>query len=388
MQYSNRTTMREVSYLSSKDFMEAEGLGVEPPRRCEDCRGCQKCSFRGQQHTEKEALEYMMIESGVKHNKERGHFDVAYAWVDDPAKLHDNIGQAIQIAEHEEKKLAREGLTKEFNEKFEEFLNLGTIREISQLEMDTWKGPAHYVSIQHVYKPNNKSTRLRLVINSSLKCRRSGLSLNEVMCKGPNVLSDLWELLLRFRSYRHGLISDVTKAYHSMKTGLLELHLRRVVWRHGDRGADWKVYGFLVVAFGDRQAAVLLQIVIRLTCEMYKNVDLIAAQKIQDDLFVDDLVTGGELELVDRFMGDKDVETFKCTGTMPQIMEEGGLYFKAMQRSGEADGEALELLGGAVLGVGWSSERDRFLFNLSINVSSRVRGEPTGPDLTEETRLC
>ena len=34
---------------------------------------------------------------------------------------------------------------------------------------------------------------------------------------------------------------------------------------------------------------------------------------------------------------------------------------------------------------GWSSERDRFLFNLSINVSSRVRGEPTGPDLTVET---
>ena len=100
-----------------------------------------------------------------------------------------------------------------------------------------------------------------------------------------------------------------------MKTGLLELHLRRVVWRHGDRGADWKVYGFLVVAFGDRQAAVLLQIVIRMTCEMYKNVDLIAAQKIQDDLFVDDLVTGGELELVDRFMGDKDVETIHMVDT-------------------------------------------------------------------------
>ena len=153
-----------------------------------------------------------------------------------------------------------EDLTEEFNEKFDEFLNLGTLREISQYEMDTWKGPAHYVSIQHVYKPNNKSTRMRLVINSSLKCPRSGLSLNEVMCKVLNVLSDLWELLLRFRSYRHRLISDVKKAYHSFKTGLLEMHLRRVVWQKGDCGEDWKVYGFLVIAFGDRQAAVLLHI--------------------------------------------------------------------------------------------------------------------------------
>ena len=41
---------------------------------------------------------------------------------------HNIIGQAIKIAENEEKKLAREGLTEEFNEKFEEFLNLGTLR--------------------------------------------------------------------------------------------------------------------------------------------------------------------------------------------------------------------------------------------------------------------
>ena len=121
---------------------------------------------------------------------------------------------------------------------------------------------------------------MRIVINSSLKCPRPGLSLNEYMCKGPNALRDLWELLMRFRTYMYGLIGDVLKSYHSLRTGLLEVHLRRVVWRHGDRWGEWKVYGLQVVAFGDRQAAVLLQIVIRLTCEMYKDIDLIATQKI------------------------------------------------------------------------------------------------------------
>ena len=141
--------------MTSKDFMVAESMGVEPPRQCSECRGCQKCSFIGQKHTERESLEYKLIESGVKYNEEKGYFDVAYAWVDDPAKLYHNIRQAIRIAENEERKLAKEGLTGEFNEKFAEFLKLGTIREISQQEMDSWEGPAHYVSIQHVYKPNN-----------------------------------------------------------------------------------------------------------------------------------------------------------------------------------------------------------------------------------------
>ena len=195
-QYSNRVS---VSCNMADKFMEAEGLGVEPPRRCPDCRGCPKCSFRGQQHTERETLEYKAIEQGIRHNKEKGHFEVQYAWLDDPAKLSDNSGQAIRIAESEEKKLAKEGLTEEFNQKFDEFIKLGTLEELSQHEMDSWEGPSHYVSIQHVVKPQNKTTRMRLVINSSLKCPKTGLSLNDLMMKGPNVLGDIWELLMRFR---------------------------------------------------------------------------------------------------------------------------------------------------------------------------------------------
>ena len=144
-------------------------------------------------------MEYVAIEQGIKLNKEKGYFEVQYAWQDDPAKLSNNLGQAIKIAENEEKKLLKEGLTEEFNEKFDEFIKLGTLEELSQHEMDTWGGPSHYVSIQHVLKPDNKTTRLRLVINSSLKCPKTGLSLNDMMMKGPNVLGDIWEMLMRFR---------------------------------------------------------------------------------------------------------------------------------------------------------------------------------------------
>ena len=63
-------------------------------------------------------------------------------------------------------------------------------------------------------------------------------------------------------------------------------------------------------------------------------------------------------------------------------MERGGLYFKAMQKSGHPDKEQLELLGGAVLGLGWSSKKDRFIFQFVINVSPRKRKQPTGEDVT------
>ena len=78
-QYSNRILVREVHMMNGKVFMEAEAMGVEPPRICPDYSGCQKFSFRGQQHTERETLEYKMIESGVKYNSLNDCFDMAYA---------------------------------------------------------------------------------------------------------------------------------------------------------------------------------------------------------------------------------------------------------------------------------------------------------------------
>ena len=39
----------------------------------------------------------------------------------------------------------------------------------------------------------------------------------------------------------------------------------------------------------------LLQIANRLTIEMFKSIDLVSSNKMLNDMFVDDLVTGGEL---------------------------------------------------------------------------------------------
>ena len=48
---------------------------------------------------------------------------------------------------------------------------------------------------------------------------------------------------------------------------------------------------------------------------------MVASHKLLNDMFVDDLVSGGELTEVLRFMGKKDKSTGKRNGTMTQIME-------------------------------------------------------------------
>lgn len=201
--------------------------------------------------------------------------------------------------------------------------------------------------------------------------------MNDILAKGPNMLNNLWELMIRFRAYRYGLISDITKAYHSMRTALLEMNLRHVVWGHANPNLKWKVYRFTVVAFGYRPAAALLEIVIKKAVKMFGQVDPIAASRLNKDMFVDDLETGGELHKVTRFKGEENTETLECSGTIPDILRRGGLRLKAIQISGEEDGPKLEKLGGFVLGLGWSSKRDTLTIDLSVNVTKRKRGIPS-----------
>ena len=54
----------------------------------------------------------------------------------------------------------------------------------------------------------------------------------------------------------------------------------------------------------DKIAAVLIQITISLMVEMYESIDPVASHKMLNDMFVDDLVTEGEMPEVLRCMGN------------------------------------------------------------------------------------
>ena len=88
------------------------------------------------------------------------------------------------------------------------------------------------------------------------------------MSEGPNALSSLLEVLIEFRMNEVALIYDLTKAYQSIPTRELERHVRRIVWRWGNTVADWELYGYDVVTFGDQAAGLILELVKKLAADM------------------------------------------------------------------------------------------------------------------------
>ena len=185
------------------------------------------------------------------------------------------------------------------------------------------------------------------------------------------MLKDLWTVALRFRSNKKALVSDIAKAYFTLQTGPTEKHVRRFVWRWGRKGDRWTVFAYLVVAMGDRPAACILEIAIRKTLDEYAHVDLVAANRLKEEIFVDDIPMGGEDEEIERFRGEEDPATLQCTGTIPTMLKGGGFKLKAIRCSGDEDDKVLEKLGGSVLGCRWSCKKDTMYVDFNVNVSDK-----------------
>ena len=118
-------------------------------------------------------------------------------------------------------------------------VNQGVVSDISQNEVSAYRGPVNYITHHDVFNPGSLSTLVRLFSNGSFK--NGTTNLNDLTVKGPNTLADIFENLFKFRSYQVALIFDISKAYNSIRAGMVKKHLRRL-WFHFNPQNDWRLF--------------------------------------------------------------------------------------------------------------------------------------------------
>lgn len=79
----------------------------------------------------------------------------------------------------------------------------------TQEEIDSGKGPKWYISHLVAPNPHSTTTPVRIVWNSSQEFM--GISLNDLLYKGPHVLNQIRGVLLRFRTGLYAALGDVKK---------------------------------------------------------------------------------------------------------------------------------------------------------------------------------
>ena len=141
--------------------------------------------------SQKESLELRMMEDGISFDDNIGKWRVKYPFLRDPRVLENNYRQVLRMMETLEKRLEKLGKIDEANEVFNKMVEIGALEEIGAEELKMWSGPVHYLPIQAVVQEKSITTPVRLVTNSSLVDRSTGLSLKSILAKGPMYLNDM-----------------------------------------------------------------------------------------------------------------------------------------------------------------------------------------------------
>jgi len=92
-----------------KDFLSAEAMGTDIPRRCATCRGCKECQFRARSLSFKEDREYLVIVDGLKFDEKKKQWIASYPFFDSPIILEDNYKQVNGFTDGLERRLIKEG---------------------------------------------------------------------------------------------------------------------------------------------------------------------------------------------------------------------------------------------------------------------------------------
>ncbi|GFW31194.1 integrase catalytic domain-containing protein [Trichonephila clavipes] len=100
---------------------------------------------------------------------------------------------------------------------YSEFLNeYELLQHMEQVKEDSDVENGYYLPHHGVLRSSSKTTRLRVVFNASAKTS-SGLSLNDLLCKGGVIQEDLFSILIRLRKYAYAFTADIRQMFRMIE---------------------------------------------------------------------------------------------------------------------------------------------------------------------------
>lgn len=376
------------------DWWKWESIGAGCVPRCGGCR-CGNCQPGGKEMTLAEERELEVVKSGLTYvaaddHSERPHWHTKYPWVEDPATLPSNRSAVEATFLRTERQLAREPEWKAaYAAQVHEMVERRAAMKLTKDVLREWTGPVWYISHLIAPNPHSVTTPVRLVWNSSQKCR--GVSLNDLLLKGPDVLNSIRAVLLKFRRGGFAALGDVKKMYNSVWLEDQEVHLHRFLWRDSEE-EELAEYAVTRVNIGDKPAGCIAQLAMRETANLPQFSHLEEERRVlQEDSYVDDLLTSHD-----------NLDQLKViTGNVEQILKAGGFELKPWVFTGQSRRESsgndqavtprtvilpnqLKEEDNKALGLGYTLEDDKLHVMVGINFSRRKRKMRLGQDLRLE----
>ena len=121
-------------------------------------------------------------------------------------------------------------LLNEHNKIIKEQLQLGIIKEVKAETDNKFSETVHYLPHHTVLRRDRETTRVRVVYDGSAKSPGYKYSLNDCLEVGPNLILQLFDVLVKFRSDPIALTADIEKAFLMVSMNKASKDMLRFLW--------------------------------------------------------------------------------------------------------------------------------------------------------------
>ena len=249
---------------------------------------------------------------------ENGRYKVPLPW----REYHDPLPTNYQLCENRLHGLLRRlkqdpAILEEYSGTIQDQLQNGIIELVPPCE--TAPRAVHYLPHHAVVRRDKATTKVRVVYDASAKSADNP-SLNDCLPKGPKFNQLIFDLLIRFHSFKVALMADLEKAFLMVSVDEADRDVLRFIWVDdaSKDSPDLRDYRFTRVVFGVSSSPFLLNATIRFHLEKYLESNGSLVRHLLDSTYVDDIITGG----------DTEDEVFELYTQSKEIFKEGGFNLR------------------------------------------------------------
>lgn len=174
----------------------------------------------------------------------------------------------------------------------DQYVELGHAKVVEIANYDIDRDPVYFLAHHAVINEASKTTRLRVVFDGSMKSR-SQVSLNDVMLNGPVVQSELFDILIVFRTYIYTIICDVQKAFRNVMINSHHTCLQNILWRD-DPKKPISCLQLQTVTYGLKASTFLTTRCLLELAQRYKDKYSLAAETMIKSTYFDDILGGSD----------------------------------------------------------------------------------------------
>ena len=121
-------------------------------------------------------------------------------------------------------------LLNKYDRIIKEQLEMGIIEEVKTEIDDKFSEDVHYLPHHTVLHHDRETTKVRVVYDGSAKSPRNNYSLNNCLQVGPNLILQLFHILVKFRSDPIALTADIEKAFLMVSMDEASKHMLQFLW--------------------------------------------------------------------------------------------------------------------------------------------------------------